>query len=88
MNKKFWWNVLIFAAAVGVCFLIWTGFLGCCYIDGFLDLDVVEAGDIGVKYDFVILCLCPSMMMGYTVHSMIIDAIKKRRAKNGNKEQN
>lgn len=84
MNKKFWWNLLAFAAAVGVCFLIWIGFLSCCYSDGFLDLDVVEIGNKWVKYDFVLLCLFPPVMMEYTVHSMIIDAIKRRRVKNGN----
>ena len=62
--------------------------LSMCYIDGFLDLGVVEAGDIGVKYDFVILCLCPSVTIGYVVNDLIADAIKKRRRKNGNKEQN
>jgi hypothetical protein len=87
MSRKIW-NLLIFAAAELVCFGLWMVMLGNCYIDGFLDLDVVEAGDIGVKYDFVILCLFPSIMTGYCVNDLIADAIKKRRAKNGNKEQN
>ena len=82
MNKKIW-NLLTFAAAVWMCFLFWMSFLGGCYNDGFLDLDIVEIGDIGVKYDFVMLCLCPPIMMGYVVSDMIADAIKKRRVKNG-----
>ena len=87
MNRKIW-NLLAFAAAELVCFGFWMVFLGSCYNDGFLDLAAAEAGDIGVKYDFVILCLFPSIMMGYCVNDMIADTIKKRRAKNGNKEQN
>lgn len=84
MKKKIW-NLLSFVAAVGVCFLFWVCFLSSCYIDGFLDLDMVEMGDTWVKYDFVILCLCPPITMGYVLCDMIADAIKKRRAKNGNK---
>lgn len=86
MSRKIW-NLLIFAAAELVCFGVWMMFLSGCYIDGFLDLDVVEAGDIGVKYDFVILCLCPSVMIGYVVNDLIADAIKKRRVKNGDQKQ-
>ena len=74
MNKKLW-NLLMFSAAVGMCFILWMSMLASCYIDGFLDLDVVEAGDIGVKYDFVMLCLCPPIMMGYVVQDLIIVAI-------------
>lgn len=87
MNKKIW-NLLQFVAAELVCFGFWMLFLSSCYIDGFLDLDVVEAGDIEVKYDFVILCFCPPVMMGYALVDVIVDAIKKRWVKNGNKEQN
>ena len=86
MNKKMW-NVLTFAAAVMVCYLFWMLFLGDCNNDGFLDLDMVEMGDIGVKYDFVTLCLFPPIMMGYVVVSLIEELNKKRRMKNGNQGQ-
>lgn len=56
-------------------------------MDGFLDLDMVEVGDIGVKYDFVMLCLCPPFTMGYVLVSLIEDLNEKRRKKNGNQKQ-
>lgn len=86
MNKKIW-DLLTFTAAVGISFLFWVLFLGGCCIDGFLDLDMVEIGDIWVKWDFVMLCLFPPIMMGYVVVSVTEDELRRRRMKNGNKNE-
>ena len=85
MNEKIW-NALTFAAAVMVCYLFWILFLGGCYIDGFLDLDVVETADTWVKCEFVVLCLSPPIMMGYFLVD-IMDVNKKRREKNGDQNE-